>query len=289
MPELPEVESVRRGLARAGLEAAVAKVERSSFALRTGAHWAKRLERVRRLQGCRPASVDRRGKYLLWEFLRPGEGSWTLLVHLGMSGRCTVHPAETPKAAHTHLRLRFEDGRVFDFVDPRRFGGLRCDTRSALETSAPLAELGPEPWSPEFSAEALHARLHRSRRALRDALLDQRVVAGIGNIYASEICARAGIDPRVACSRLRPSAWARVHGETRRCLRDAISRGGTTLRDYRNIEGGRGRNQRALWVYGRSGQPCARCESPVSSEILQGRALFWCPSCQARPRGRWVV
>lgn len=292
MPELPEVETVRRGLQARRLTGRVEAVYRSSYSLRTGAHWAKAHEKTRRLRGHVGADVDRRGKYLLWNFETPSQlgdpaAAPALLIHLGMTGRCEVDDGgERPP--HTHLELRFCDGRVFRFVDPRRFGGLRFGPRASLLADPPLGALGPEPFAAEFSAAHLEATLGRSRRVLRDGLLDQRVVAGIGNIYASEIAFAARIDPRVRCCRLRPSAWVRVARFTREILNGAIERGGTTLRDFRTVDGGYGNNAPALRVYGRAGQSCAQCGAEIQSEVVQARSLFWCPGCQPRPRGGWI-
>lgn len=291
MPELPEVETIRRGLAALSLEAKVESVWRSDFELRTGAAWRRADEDLGRLRGATPMGFDRRGKFLLWHFDGSRRGRSepsTLLIHLGMSGRVAVHPAGTRRVAHTHLSLSFADGRRFDFVDPRRFGGLRCGSRDELPARPPLAGLGPEPFSADFNLAHLEETAARSRRALRELLLDQRVVAGVGNIYASEICWHARLHPLVAGRRLRPSAWARVIDATRFVLEGAISRGGTTLRDYRDATGREGQNQLALAVYGRGGENCVNCAEPLLAYVHQARSGVLCPRCQARPRGRWA-
>lgn len=289
MPELPEVESVRRGLVRAKLRAPIVAVWRSRLPLRTGKHWARKEEHVRRLAGHAPGRVRRRGKFLVWEFapVEVQSAPLALVVHLGMTGVCRVTGAERERDAHTHLVLRFADDREFRFTDARRFGGLHVDTLERVETWGPLGQLGPEPLSRAFSGAWLAKMLGRSQRAVRDGLLDQRVVAGIGNIYVSEILFEARVHPLVAARRLRPAAWDRVAAATRAVLRRAIGNGGTTLRDYRGVGGEQGRNQAALAVYGRADEPCLGCGTSLRGYVHQGRSGVWCPGEQPRPRGRW--
>jgi formamidopyrimidine-DNA glycosylase len=265
------------------------EVWRSRLALRTGAHWARRHEHTGQLEGCVPARVRRRGKFLVWEFqpLDPARARMGLVVHLGMTGVCQVVPSGQPRADHTHLRLRFADDREFRFSDPRRFGGLHADALTRLADWGPLGRLGPEPLSRGFSGAALEQTLGRSQRSIRDGLLDQRAVAGIGNIYVSEILFEAGIHPLLAARRLRPGAWDRVAATTVSVLRRAIDNGGTTLRDYRGVSGESGRNQDRLAVYGRAGEPCVRCGATLIGFVHQGRSGVLCPRDQARPRGRW--
>ncbi len=174
-------------------------------------------------------------------------------------------------------------------MDPRRFGGLRVASPAKLAARPPLHELGPEPLEPAFDGAVLQDRLGKSRRVLRDGLLDQRVVAGLGNIYVSEALYEAGLHPLLRATRLRPSAWSRLADATRLVLERAIANGGTTLRDYRGVDGSSGRNQLALEAYGRAGQPCARCgHVALVGYVHQGRSGAYCPDHQARPKGRWV-
>lgn len=289
MPELPEVESVRRGLVRARLRAPVVEVWRSRLPLRTGKHWARREEHVRRLVGCAPGRVARRGKFVVWEFtgIERGSSVLGLVVHLGMTGVCRVTRSDRARDDHTHLVLRFADDREFRFTDARRFGGLHVDPLEGVYAWGPLGQLGPEPFSPAFSGQWLAQRLGRSERSVRDGLLDQRVVAGIGNIYVSEILFEARVHPLVASRRLREAAWNRVACATREVLRRAIENGGTTLRDYRGVGGEKGRNQAALAVYGRAGEACFACGERLRGYAHQGRSGVWCPGHQPRPRGRW--
>lgn len=288
MPELPEVESVRRGLVAARVRSPITEVWRSAQALRIGEHWQRDKEKLELLRDATPGRVRRRGKYLLWHMDGPAGDELVLLVHLGMSGRCGIASAEQPRVKHTHLILDFADGRQLRFVDPRRFGGLRAGTVEAIYETEPLASLGPEPLARSFGGETLEQALGHSDRALRDALLDQRAVAGIGNIYAIEACFEAGLHPLLPARRLAPSAWQRLAEAVQAALRRGIENGGTTLKDFRNVTGKVGRNQDDLRVYGRADQPCPRCAAPLRAFVHQGRSGVFCPRCQARPRARRV-
>jgi len=291
MPELPEVESVRRGLVAARLREPVREVWRSRYPLRVGKHWQKKHEHLDRLVGARPGRIKRRGKYILWHMHAGGDDELdelVLLIHLGMSGRCGVARADEARVAHTHLVVRFGDERELRFVDPRRFGGLRAGPVEAIYEREPISALGPEPLGRRFGGPTLEQALGRSRRALRDALLDQRAVAGIGNIYALEACFLAGLHPLLPAARLAPSAWQRLADALVTVLRRGIDNGGTTLKDFRNVTGSVGRNQDDLRVYGRAGQPCPACATPLTGFSHQGRSGVFCKRCQARPRTRRV-
>ena len=223
MPELPEVESVRRGLVAARLRGRVHTVWRSKSTLRIGT--SRKHEALDRLVDTRPGKVHRRGKYLVWQFVDPRGDELGLLVHLGMSCRFGLARPEQPRAAHTHLVLGFDDDREVRFVDPRRFGALQVGPLAEILSSGPVGALGPEPLDRDFDGERLAARAKQSRRALREVLLDQHVVAGIGNIYAIEACHRAGINPLVGAHRLQPTAWARLAIALREVLVQAIDNG----------------------------------------------------------------
>lgn len=291
MPELPEVEHVRRGLERAGLCTPVLRVRRSRLPLRTGKHWARKEERLRSLQGATPGAVRRRGKFLVWEFCRDAgpKADLGLVVHLGMTGACRVHRDGEVLEPHTHARLSFEDGREWRFVDPRRFGGLHAGPLHELESWGPLGELGPEPLGSGFDGAALARVVGRSKRAVRECVLDQRAVAGVGNIYVSEALFEAGLHPLLRADRLRPTAWDRLARAIVMVLERGIANGGTTLRDYRGVEGEAGQNQHALLVYGRAGQPCHRCGARLVGYTHQGRSGVYCPEHQRRPKTRRVA
>ena len=278
MPELPEVESVRRGLVRAKLHAPLVQIWRSRKPLRIGETW--RRENLSVLADARSTGVDRRGKYIVWRFEGRHGQALGLVVHLGMSGRLTVEAPATKKLPHTHLVLRFADDREVRFVDPRRFGGLRAAPLDELRASPPLSALGPEPLSRSFRADTLRERGGTSRRVIRDVLLDQRVVAGVGNIYALEALFEAGIHPLCPADRLDPLDWQRLAEAVQGVLKRGIANGGTTLRDYRAADGKPGRNQATLAVYGRGGQPCLRCGTPIESFVHGNRGGAVCPHDQ---------
>jgi formamidopyrimidine-DNA glycosylase len=286
MPELPEVESVRRGLTAARLRSPIDRVWRSNQALRIGTAW--REESLALLTGCTPGRIARRGKYLIWRFAGGDETEVGLLVHLGMSGRLTLSRPDVPLEPHTHLVVDFCDRRQVRFIDPRRFGGLRAAPVSTLYASPPLCDLGPEPLSRRFDADELAERAGRSTRALRDVLLDQRVVAGLGNIYVLEALFRARIHPLSPANRLRPSAWRRLLGVIREVLAEGIRNRGTTFRDFRDAHGRRGTHRSQLRVYGRAGQPCQECGAMLRGFVLGGRSGVYCPSHQPRSGRRWI-
>ena len=284
MPELPEVESVRRGLVAAKLTAPVRSLWRSEFKLRIGKHWAS--ENLECLQSATPGEVGRRGKYIVWQFRGADDAALGLVIHLGMSGRCGVAMSSQPRVLHTHLALEFADGRELRLVDPRRFGGLRAGPWDAIMAGPPIGELGPEPLEDGFSGEVLEARLGSSARPIRDALLDQEAIAGLGNIYAVESLFLAGIHPQLEARRLHRSAWDRLAAAIVRVLRQGIENGGTTLKDFRNVVGEVGRNQDDLKVYGRAGEACPRCGETLRGFVSGGRSGVFCPRDQARPRTR---
>lgn len=271
MPELPEVETVRRSVGAALLGRRVEGVEVAPVRLRrpldAGA-WAG-------VAGRRLESLDRRGKYLLARFGKIGA-----VVHLGMSGRLVVARRNESRPAHTHLVLRFEGERELRLVDPRRFGFAVVTAIGGLETVPPLPQLGPDALDGDV-AGALRAAA-RARAPIRSVLLDQRVLAGVGNIYACEALHRAGVRPARPVSRLAPARLSRLAEAIRSVLREAVAAGGTTLADGGFVAGdGRaGYFAVQLAVYGREGLPCRRCGTAIRRLVLGGRAAYFCPSCQ---------
>lgn len=285
MPELPEVECVRRGLARADLSSKViANVWRSAFELRTGTFW--RDEQLDLLDGATTGAFVRRGKFLLWQLAARRGEPIVAVIHLGMTGRLRVCAPGSEPIPHTHWVIDLHGGPSLHYADPRRFGGLRVDTASALDADGPLASLGPEPLAPEFSSAVLRARGGASKRAIREVLLDQSVVAGLGNIYVSEALHRAGLHPLAPAHALQPSAWGRLAEAVQEVLRQGIRNGGTTLRDYRGPAGEHGENQNALRVYGRGDTPCASCRATLVAYTHGGRSGVYCPRCQPARRRR---
>lgn len=272
MPELPEVETVRRALDLELSGRRITGVRGRSIAMRRPLD-VEQLAAV--LPGRRLAAPRRRGKYLLIDLEPPG----TVLNHLGMSGRLTITDASAPVLPHTHVTLEIEDGRELRFVDPRRFG-MMVWLDAGGETADPsLAALGLEPLDPGLE-DRLPPLLKARRAPLKSLLLDQHLVAGVGNIYAAEALWRAGIRPTRPGHRTATERLARLSREVRSVLEEAVGEGGTTIRDYAAPDGDFGYFAVRLAVYGRQGQPCRRCGSPLRCDVVAGRTTAWCPRCQ---------
>ncbi|MGH7896646.1 MAG: bifunctional DNA-formamidopyrimidine glycosylase/DNA-(apurinic or apyrimidinic site) lyase [Candidatus Binatia bacterium] len=268
MPELPEVETIRRGLDARLRGLTIRGVEVREPRLRRTIDVAA----LSALSGRRVEAVARRAKYLLVDV----GGGWVWLIHLGMSGRLLVLPEGTPAAAHEHVRVDLEGELVLCYRDPRRFGLMRV---GRLEEFAELRGLGPEPLDGRLAA-TLTSRLRATRRDIKAALLDQRLVAGIGNIYANEILFRAGIRPTRRCFRLTRDEIDAISRATRAVLRAAIHRRGTSFSDYFDSDGIPGTFQQRLRVFDRAGEPCRRCGATVKRRAHGGRSSFYCPRCQ---------
>ena len=221
--------------------------------------------------------VRRRAKYLLIELDRG-----TLIAHLGMSGSLRVLPAGTPWLKHDHYDLRLDDGRGLRFNDPRRFGSLHWVTGDPLEHPL-LAGLGPEPLERGLRRGLSRGPGPRGRKvAVKQFLMDQRIVVGVGNIYASEALFRAGIHPRRAAGRVSRERYDRLaDGGAARCSARPSEQGGTTLRDYVNADGTPGYFRQKLYVYERAGQPCRRCGTPIRKLAQGQRSTYFCPACQS--------
>jgi len=270
MPELPEVETTRRGIRRALRGRRIAGFELRNHKLR----WPVDRSLAKALPGQRVVDVRRRAKYLLI-----GLEQGTLIAHLGMSGSLRVMPVDSPWLKHDHYQLSLDDGHGLRFNDPRRFGSLHWVTGDPLEHPL-LKGLGPEPLERGFSGAYLAGRARKRRVAIKQFLMDQRVVVGVGNIYASEALFRAGIHPRRAAGRVSRERLDRLAAGVRKVLGEAIQQGGTTLRDYVNADGTPGYFRQKLYVYERGGQPCRRCGTPIRKLIQGQRATYFCPACQ---------
>ena len=283
MPELPEVETVRRGLlpVMEGRTIAVAEVRRPDL------RWPLPERMAERLTGQRIAALRRRSKYILADL----SGGETLLIHLGMSGRMLIAPpgeaarllgdfthATGIPAPHDHIELTLDTGARVTFNDPRRFGMWDLFTGD----HPLLAVLGPEPFSNAFSDAWLAARLAGRRTPIKAALLDQANVAGLGNIYVCEVLFRAGIHPATLAGALSASQVAGLVPLIREVLAEAIEAGGSSLRDYRQADGELGYFQHAFRVYGREGEPCVTpgCAGVIGRIVQSGRSSFFCPCCQ---------
>jgi formamidopyrimidine-DNA glycosylase len=282
MPELPEVETVRRGLAPVLEGRRLSRVVQNRPDLR----WPLPERFAERLTGRRVERLGRRSKYLLADL----DGGETLIVHLGMSGRMLVEGAMLGEfvheagrlPAHDHVVFEVEDGPRVVFNDARRFGAMDLWPTDRLENHRLLENLGPEPLGNAFSAAHLAARFEGKRTPVKAALLDQRIVAGLGNIYVCEALFRAGIAPDRLAGSLSRERVERLAAIIRETLEEAIAAGGSSLRDFRHADGELGYFQHTFRVYGREGEPCVRpgCSGTVARLVQSGRSSFHCPRCQ---------
>lgn len=291
MPELPEVETVKRGLAPAMEGVAIARVEVRHRGLR----WPIAKDFEKRLDGATIDGLGRRAKYILAD-LSTGD---VLVMHLGMSGSFRIdkdkkdldvpgefHHERSKDAAHDHVVFHMANGRTVTFNDPRRFGSMKIVARSKLDQEPLLKAIGPEPLGNEFDAAMLAAACAGKKTSLKAALLDQRVVAGLGNIYVCEALYRARLSPK----RLAATIADRKGGPNERAvalvdaikavLNDAIKAGGSSLRDHRQADGSLGYFQHNFSVYDREGEKCPGCKGVVKRIVQNGRSTFYCPSCQ---------
>lgn len=276
MPELPEVESLRRILARSAVGRTVVSARVREPRLRSVI--ASDLPAV--IAGRTIDAIGRRAKYLMIEL----SGGHLMMVHLGMSGSLTHRRADFENdpfdTKHDHVEFTLDDGSRLVYNDPRRFGLMKLCAIGEIEGLAELKGIGPEPFAPEFSAAYLW-KLSRGRKAaIKIFLMDQRVVAGVGNIYASEILFRARVRPARRAGRVTRAEFDRIATITAEVLREAIGSRGTTFRSYRDSQGQPGGFARKLRVYDREGQPCLECATPIRSIVIGQRSSFYCPHCQ---------
>lgn len=274
MPELPEVETVRRTLAPA-IGARVASVAQSGKPLRLGRPMPFTAIK-KALTGRRITGLRRHGKYLLIDV----EGGAALLVHLGMSGRFRLVDGRVPAPPHTHLRVHLDDGRELRFTDPRRFGQIDLVRRDTERGHPSLAVLGRDPLEEGITGAWLHEQSRRRTVTLKSFLLDQSVIAGVGNIYASEALWRVRIRPSRRAHRLGAAEARALAKAVKVVLETALTKGGTSLKDFVDADGVEGDNYEYLKVYGREGEPCPRCRTSIRRSVIQGRATFFCPTCQ---------
>ncbi len=282
MPELPEVETVRRGLAPVmeGHRIDAARVNRPDL------RWPFPPRMAERLTGARIDRLGRRSKYILAD-LSTGE---TLLIHLGMSGRMLIsgqtpgrfHHDRTAPGKHDHVELDMDNGAHVTFNDARRFGAMDLIDTARAHDHWLLRDLGPEPLGNAFNEDYLVARLKGRMTPIKTALLDQRIVAGLGNIYVCEALHRAGISPRRKAGKISARRVASLVPIIRDVLNDAIAAGGSSLRDHRRTDGELGYFQHVFRAYGREGQPCPTigCRGEIARIVQSGRSTFHCPQCQ---------
>ncbi len=286
MPELPEVETVRRGLAPAMERARIDKIEVRHRGLR----WPIAKDFEKRLQGQTVTSVGRRAKYLIVD-LSSGD---VLVMHLGMSGSFRVnddkiakyHHEKSKSEAHDHVVFHMSNESVVTFNDPRRFGSMKLVARTRIDDEPLLRSIGPEPLGNEFDAAMLAKAVAGKKTSLKAALLDQRVVAGLGNIYVCEALFRARLSPKrqaatIADKKGQPNERAiALVDAIKTVLHDAIKAGGSSLRDHRRADGSLGDFQHNFLVYDREGEPCHGVSGTVKRIVQNGRSTFYCPSCQ---------
>jgi formamidopyrimidine-DNA glycosylase len=282
MPELPEVETVRRGLAPVMEGTVIAQADVNRPDLR----WPFPENMAERLTGQRVERLRRRSKYILAD-LRSGE---TLLIHLGMSGRMLIsgdplgqfthdHPAAQK---HDHVVFHMENGARITFNDPRRFGAMDLLETANAEHHKLLSALGPEPLSNDFHESILIEALKDRNTPVKSALLDQRIVAGLGNIYVCEVLFRAGISPKRKAGQIATARVGAMVPIIRTVLEEAIEAGGSSLKDFRQADGELGYFQHSFDVYGREGEPCRSegCSGTITRVVQSGRSSFYCPTCQ---------
>ena len=270
MPELPEVESTRRGIERAAAGRRIRQLRVHDPRLR----WPVDAQMPSLVAGQRIVAVERRAKYLL---LRLERG--TMIVHLGMSGSLRILPADQPQLKHDQFDLLLDTGLSLRFNDPRRFGSLHYSSEDPAQHRL-LRALAPEPLEAGFDADYLHRVTRRRRAAIKQVLMNGRLVTGVGNIYASEALFRARISPRRAARRLSRADCVRLVRSVRAALTAAIRAGGTTLRDYVGTDGSPGYFRQRLHVYERAGRPCRVCGTQVRRITQSQRSTYYCPSCQ---------
>jgi formamidopyrimidine-DNA glycosylase len=269
MPELPEVETVVRGLREPLIGKTIVGVRNS---------WPRHIvlpdlpEMAARIHGRTVTAIGRRAKYLVFDL----DSEETLVVHLKMTGHLSVVPAGMPADRYAHTVFSLAGGDELRFRDPRKFGRVYL-----VRDPGPLfARLGPEPLDEAFTAEALAGRLHKRKRVIKPLLLDQAFIAGVGNIYADEALHEAGLHPQRSSHSLKPAEVERLHQAVRQVLREGIEREGASVDRFRQPNGEMGRMQEVLRVYGRKGEPCPRCGAPIERIVLGGRSTHYCPQCQ---------
>ena len=270
MPELPEVETTRRGIEPHVVGKTVTRLVVRNPRLR----WRVPEKLVKELPGNKIESVTRRGKYLL---LATAAG--TAILHLGMSGSLRVADCKQPADKYDHVDIVLDNGDCLRLRDPRRFGSLLWTRDDPLRHKL-LRDLGPEPLADDFRGAYLFETSRGRKRAIRDFLLDSQVIAGVGNIYANEALFVAGIRPTRPAGKITRAQYDRLTAAIRATLERALQAGGTTLRDFRNGRGEPGYFQLSLNVYGRGGEPCLVCRTPIKTRRLGQRTAFYCPKCQ---------
>ncbi|BDB43593.1 MULTISPECIES: DNA-formamidopyrimidine glycosylase [Mycobacterium] len=285
MPELPEVEVVRRGLQAHVVDKAITAV-RVHHPRAVRRHEAGPADLTARLLDARITGTDRRGKYLWLLLDKPADPDMALVVHLGMSGQMLL--GKVPRAEHVRISALLDDGTVLSFADQRTFGGWLLADLVEVDGSvlpAPVAHLARDPLDPRFDAESVVKVLRRKHSEIKRQLLDQQVVSGIGNIYADEALWRARVNGARVADTLSRRQLTAVLDAAAEVMREALAKGGTSFDSlYVNVNGESGYFDRSLDAYGREGEPCRRCGTVMRREKFMNRSSFYCPKCQPRPR-----
>ncbi|WP_077619040.1 DNA-formamidopyrimidine glycosylase [Bacillus sinesaloumensis] len=273
MPELPEVETVRRTLIQLVKGKNIEKVT---------VLWPKIIKKPEEpeqfcdaLRGQTIYDVDRRGKFLKFRL-----DDYVMVSHLRMEGRYGLYDKEEPYDKHTHVLFTFTDGTELRYRDVRKFGTMHLFKSGEEEDSLPLSQLGPEPFSAEFTLKYLEDKLSKTNRKIKVALLDQTNVVGLGNIYVDEALFRAGIYPEREANSLTKKEIKLLHQEIIQTLSEAVDKGGSTIRSYVNTQGDIGMFQLQLFVYGQNGSACQKCGTEIEKTVVGGRGTHYCPKCQ---------
>ncbi|MEL7296300.1 MAG: bifunctional DNA-formamidopyrimidine glycosylase/DNA-(apurinic or apyrimidinic site) lyase [Pseudomonadota bacterium] len=269
MPELPEVETTRRGVLPHVRNRRIEAIHVHEPRLR----WPVPVDAMQQMVGHTISDVRRRAKYLFID-AKPGH----LILHLGMSGRLQVMPSSTPRKKHDHVDIVLDNDHVLRLNDPRRFGSVLFSTTP--EAHPLVASLGPEPLSDDFDGDHLWQRARGRRVAIKAFIMDAKIVVGVGNIYASEALFRARIHPLKPAGKVSRARMQRLADEIKRVLAKAIEAGGTTLRDFYGSDGSPGYFTQELLAYGRGGEPCTVCEKPMTQRVIGQRSTFYCTNCQ---------
>lgn len=273
MPELPEVETTRLGISPHLIGHKIREIIIRRHDLRLPVS-----ENLTELEGATFTSVKRRSKYLLLET----DAEAVILIHLGMSGSLRIIPAGESWKKHDHIGITVGKNLQLRYHDPRRFGLVLRIPSSEIPTHPLLANLGPEPLESDFTTKHLLAALSTKSIPVKVAIMDAKIVVGVGNIYASESLFRSGIHPLLPANKLTKPRAEKLVGAIREVLTESITQGGTTLRDFLKSDGEPGYFKQRLFVYDRKGEPCRVCKTPISHQVIAQRATYWCGKCQRR-------
>ncbi len=268
MPELPEVETTRKGLEPFILSSKVKTVNIHFKTLR----WPIPKE-ITSIEGLKSIGIERRAKYLLWHFKHG-----TVVMHLGMSGAMRIVSSKEPLQKHDHFEVIFTSGKALRFNDPRRFGAVLWQAKE--ETLDILQSLGPEPLTNDFNTNYLQQALSKRKGAIKNAIMTNQVVVGVGNIYASEALFLSGIKPTAIANKVSKARLVKLVDAIKQVLAKAIAEGGTTLKDFTQTDGNPGYFAQQLNVYGREGEDCFNCNAIIKRKVIGQRASYYCGNCQ---------